>query len=191
MTSGSNSAWFLFVASFVSRARRGALLLALAAPFMALAASAAQAESTRLQIPGASFVQQCPCTIGIGAATVREGVLTPDGPSTYYAPLPYSGIRKVCSLTAYYRDVNELEKMTVGLYYRNATLGAAVDEPATLMAEVTSAPGVQDSIRKVTTSDVTSGALKLGQRFYFVKVDFDNINMDLLGVQVEMRDACS
>lgn len=189
-TPGKDRAWASSAARFF-RVQGAALAVALGAVFAMAAASSVEAANATIQLPATTFIQQCPCTAGIGSASVRNGVLTPDGPSTYYAPLPFTGIKKVCGLTAYYRDVNNDQRMRVRIFSRATGVGGSVDDPATLMAEVESGPGVADSIRKVSTSNVVGGTLKPAQRFYYVQVDFDNINMDLVGVQVEMRDTCS
>lgn len=163
----------------------GGAALAVAAP------SKAEAATATVQLPATTFIQQCPCTAGIGSASVQNGVLSPDGPSTYYAPLPYTGVKKVCGLSAFYRDVNDNERMRVRIFSRATGVGASIENPATLMAEVESGPGVSDAIRKVSTTDISGATLKPKERFYYVQVDFDNINMDLVGVQVDMRDTCN
>lgn len=152
---------------------------------------AAPAKATVYQIPAPAFTQHCACTIGIGPDTVSNGVLTPDGPGNFFATLPFTGTGNLCQLTMIYRDVNAEQSMNASVVRRNYLIGQPVAASGTTqLALVTSASGTPDTIRSATTTSIANPAINTSTGFYFVRVHFDNINMDLVGVQVDIRPTC-
>jgi hypothetical protein len=160
------------------------------ATFAAAIAFPAVATAAILQIPAPALIRQCPCAVGSGSAIEDRGTLTAEGPSSFYAALPFSGAGQVCSMSMVYRDVNANEKVKASLLRKTFAVGATAFANPVTMATVQSAAGVNGAVRVATTTSIPSPAINTATGFYYVKVDFDNININLIGLQIDVRSSC-
>lgn len=156
-----------------------------------MTAAAAPAIAEVVQIPGPAFVRQCPCDGAPVPAIENAGTIAPAlGASSYFAALPFAGTGQVCSMTMVYRDANQKETLTASLYRKRIQVGAEIDAEPFLIARAVSAAGVVETVRKVKATMISNPAIDTEKGFFYVRADFQNINMDLVGVQVEIQDAC-
>ena len=156
-----------------------------------MVAAAAPAMAEVVQIPGPAFSRQCPCNFESAPAVETKGSITPSsGASSYFAALPYAGVGKVCAMSMIYRDVNAAESLTVSLFRKKIQLGSAVDGGRDLVARAVSAGGVPDEVRKASAPTIKVAPVNTANAFYYVQADFQNVNMDLVGVQIDIRESC-
>lgn len=154
-------------------------------------AAVTPAAAEDIQIPAPAFVRQCPCGTESNPAVETAGTITPvQGRSSYFAALPYAGRGSVCSMSMVYRDANQNEALTVSLFRKKIEVGAQIDAAPILVARVVSASGVSDAVRKTDAKRINNPAVNTSNSFYYLQADFDNINMDLVGVQVDIRNTC-
>lgn len=152
-----------------------------------IAASPSRAEV--VQIPGPAFVRQCPCNGAPVPAIETNGAITAIGPSVYHASLPFQGNGQVCAMSMIYRDVNESEQLTVNLLRKRIQIGGDIDVAPQLVARARSAGGVTDTVRQAEAT-VNSPTVNSETGFYYLRAEFANVNMDLVGVQVDIRPSC-
>lgn len=158
-----------------------------AAAFMAVSPAIAEI----VQIPGPAFVRQCPCNISTDPATESNGSISvSNGASSYFATLPYSGAAKVCAMSMIYRDVNQAEQLTVTLLRKKIDIGGSIDAAPGVVARVRSAGGAPNTVRKADAPTINSPTVNSATGFYYLRADFENVNMDLVGVQVDIRPNC-
>lgn len=156
-----------------------------------LVAAVAPATAEVVQIPAPALVRQCPCDIDESPAVENNGTITPArGASSYFAALPFTGKGEVCSMTIVYRDVNENEALTVSLFRKKIEVGAKIDAKPVLIATVKSASGTPDTVRKTSAKKINNPSVDTGTAFYYLRAEFQNLNMDLVGVQVDIRKTC-
>jgi predicted secreted protein len=58
------------------------------------------------------------------------------------------------------------------------------------MAAVQSAPGTPNVVRRVNDTTIASAVINKAAAFYYVQVDIPTVNLNLLGVQVEVKPTC-
>ncbi|PZQ11225.1 MAG: hypothetical protein DI565_18155 [Ancylobacter novellus] len=156
-----------------------------------MVAAAAPAMADVIQIPAPAFSRQCPCEFESAPAIETKGSITPSsGASSYFAAVPFVGAGQVCSMSMIYRDVNEAEALTVSLFRKRILLGSAVDAGRDLMARAVSAGGTPDAVRKADAPTIKVSPINSSKAFYYVQADFRNVNMDLVGVQIDIRQSC-
>jgi predicted secreted protein len=151
-------------------------------------ASTSVARADIISISGATFIQQCPCG---NSSNVNKGVLVPTDVSTFYAPVdfPVNG-RRICSVSLVYQDINENDNMTARLQRKAFAVGGNPFNNPTVIATVSSAPGVANTVRKTTTTTIASPTINENSGFYYVEVFMPTINLNLLGVQIDHRPTC-
>jgi hypothetical protein len=159
---------------------------------MLLGLGAAYADT--LQISGAGFVRHCPCDFDLAADTalVTNGVLQPQATNThYFAPVvfPRDGER-VCGFRLVYRDVNEQDTMTVRLLRKVAKANGDAAAPPIVMATVKSASGTPDTIRIATAKRIKSAEIDTANSFYFVEAEVPTVNLEIIGVRIEVAPSC-
>jgi hypothetical protein len=144
-----------------------------------------------ISIPGASFVQHCPCPPGGHSGTVDRGVLVTDDQATYFAEVqfPVNG-NKICSFSMIYQDINGNDTMTARLLRKSFAVGGNVFSNPAVIAKVGSAAGVVDTVRKATATLGVPPSINDNSAFYYVEVDMPTINLNLIGVQIDHRTAC-
>lgn len=157
---------------------------------MLLTVPAAQAEI--ISISTVALDLRCPCSPGGEDPLLEKGVLKPSAQSKFYASVsfPTNG-QRVCSFSLVYHDVNANNAITARLFrkaFAHNTSNAF--NPPTLMAVVNSAAGVSNLARKATTTAIASGVIAKQNSFYYVEVTFPTINMNVLGVQIDVRPTC-
>ncbi len=164
------------------------LLLSLVAGTVFLT-SGARAEV--ISISGTAFIQQCPCPSSGNVPDVNNGVLFPTDQSTLYASVDFSanGLR-ICRFTLVYHDVNGGDAMTARLFRKNSATGSNPFTAPAVLATLTSAPGVVDTVRRATTTAISLPVINENSGFYFVQVSAPTINLNLLGVQIDYRQTC-
>ncbi|MDR4307315.1 hypothetical protein IHQ68_11875 [Chelatococcus sambhunathii] len=170
-------------------------ILALAAVIVGVTAlgAATPAEAAIYAIPAPAFVKQCPCGPGTDVtATETRGTiaLQNGGPAQFFAAVPFAGSGQVCGFTMIYRDINAAERLTATLLRKTFTVGGYIYDIPVTMAQAVSANGVTNSVRSVSATTIPSPAINTTTGFYYVRIDMQNINMDLLGVQIDIRSAC-
>jgi hypothetical protein len=155
----------------------------------ALTLTSARAEI--ISISGATFIQQCPCAQSGNVPTLDRGVLKPTDFAKVYADVafPTAG-QEICSLSIVYQDINGAENMTARLFRKSFNLGGNAFNPPVAIATVSSANGVVEQVRRTTTTAVNPRSIGKGNSFYYVEVTFPNINLNLIGVQIDYRPVC-
>jgi hypothetical protein len=174
-TSRSKVAWRLGVA-LVLPASLGPLGLA--------ASGAARAEIVAIAAPG---LTQHGSAFG---ATEGRGVLSPEGPGRYFASVQLPNGQSVCSFSLVYRDVNAEEQMVAYLVKRTFAVGDAINSQPTVMAVVRTASGVVSTMRRATTTSITAPLVNNANGFFYVRVDAPNVNVNIVGLQIDVRPAC-
>ncbi len=164
----------------------------LAAAFAAAALApfaAASAQATILDIPAVSMTQ----TFGAADSVDRtQGLLDPTGGRTnWIAPLPFQGNGQVCRFSIIYRDVNALETITARLMRKTYTLGGSAYAAPILMARVVSSSSVSDGVRRTDAPSIPKPLINTATGFYYVDAEIENINMALIGIQIDVRPNCS
>lgn len=174
----------------ISLAKVFAGYFVLCIPFLALA-PAARAE---LIVQSATdFVARCPCTGDqIDNSEVRNGVLkTIDSDVRYYSSVsfPADGA-EVCSFSLIYHDINANDTMIARLLRKTFVLNAGnTFSPPLLMAQVRTAPGTSNAVRRARTSDIGNAVVSKADSFYFVEIRSPTFNLNVLGVQIDVRPA--
>jgi hypothetical protein len=147
------------------------------------------ARATVLDIPAVSMAQ----TFGAADAVDRSlGLLDPTGGRTkWIAPLPFQGNGQVCRFSIVYRDVNAQETITARLMRKTYALGGSAYVAPTVMARVVSSPSVADGVRRTDAPSIPKSQINTATGFYYVDAEIENINMALIGVQIDVRANCS
>lgn len=184
------------VPQFLRRAlaRLPALVIALIAVPAILAFSAPVAKAEMISLSGVAFVKRCPCPVGVSGDGSEEsnGVLkTIDPESRFFADVvfPVSG-QRVCGFRLLYRDVNAADAMVAKLFKKPVAIGGNPFAAPTLMAQVSSAAGVSTLERIAATAAIASPVINNFNAFYYVEVDAETFNLDIVGVQIDVRPAC-
>ncbi len=89
-----------------------------------------------------------------------------------------------------YRDANQNEALTLSPFRKKIEVGAQIDAAPILVARVVSASGISDAVRKVDAKRINNPAVNTRNSFYYLQAEFENINMNLVGVQVDIRNTC-
>jgi hypothetical protein len=170
--------------------RRSALAMLVLLAGATAAAPAAQAAI--LSIPAVGMVQHCDpgCPDGANLPTLDRGVLKPEVFTRLYAPVdfPTNG-QEICSLSIVYQDTNNNNPLTARLFRKPAAVGAPAFKDPVEIAEVNSAGGVVDTVRKATAM-IDPHTINENSNFYYVEVTLGTVNLNLIGVQIDYRPTC-
>jgi hypothetical protein len=159
--------------------------------FAGASVAAPAAKAAVLSIPVVAFSQFCDPACSMNPPTLDNGVLKPMAFTTVYAPVdfPTNGER-ICFLTLIYQDINAGDAMTATLFRKAFAVGSNPFNPPVVIGAVSSAAGVVNTVRKATTKINPPALINENAGFYFVKVLFPTINLNLLGVQIDYRPTC-
>jgi len=174
-----------------SRRCKGRLLalLALGVLFLGLV-PAARAEL--LVYSAVDFVRRCPCGEEADRAEVNNGVLIPVDTNLHFftsVSFPVNG-QNVCKFSLLYHDINANDSLTARLVRKSFTLGGDPFSTPVIMATVSSAGGVPNTVRRVTTTAINSPTIAKERSFYYVEIEAPTINLNVLGVQIDVRQTC-
>jgi len=156
---------------------------------MTFALPSARAEI--VSIAAAGFVQQCPC-VGGSTPEIDRGVLVANGAAKYFASVPFpTNGQRICSLSMVYHDTNANDALEARLLRKVVVPGssAAFNTP-TILAKVSSAPGVSQQARKVTSTDIDTPVITKQSAFYYVEITVPTVNLNLIGIQIDYRPTC-
>jgi hypothetical protein len=175
-------------------ARLPTLVIALIAVPVILVFSAPAAKAEMISLSGVAFVKRCPCPVGVDGDGSEEsnGVLkTIDPESRFFANVvfPVSG-QRVCGFRLLYRDFNALDPLIAKLFKKPVAIGGNPFAAPTLMAQVTSAAGASNLERIAATAAIAAPVINNFNSFYYVEVDAETFNLDIVGVQIDVRPAC-
>jgi hypothetical protein len=153
------------------------------------------AKAEILQIAGAGFERRCPCGADGAEDDAEEvrGVLMPKNVDMrYFAPVvfPVNG-QRVCSFSLVYNDINAADTMVATLKRKVFNVGGSPFNLNTVMASVQSAAGTPDTVRRATDNTIFSPVINTANSFYFVQIDVPTVNLNILGVQIDVRPSCS
>lgn len=110
--------------------------------------------------------------------------------SEYTAPINYTGIGKVCSVTLVSARNYKERKIDLSLFKHTATEGSSIDAQPTLMANVRSHNG--GSSRKVqisTERNINSPEVDSSKDFLFV-IAYNAYSTKVMGITVEILPEC-
>jgi hypothetical protein len=174
--------------------RAGIALLWLFGAFLSAVGFAPAASADILQIAGAGFERRCPCGADGAQDDAEEfrGVLQPKNVSMrYFAPVvfPVNG-QSVCSFSLVYHDINAGDAMVATLKRKIFNLGGSPFNFNTVMASVQSAAGTPNTVRRATDNTIFSPVINTANSFYFVQIDVPTVNLNILGVQIDVRPTC-
>jgi hypothetical protein len=149
------------------------------------------ARADIISISGAGFIQQCPCAASGNLPNVNKGVLVPTDQSKLYAAVdfPVNG-QRICSVSLIYQDINNSDAMTARLLRKSFAVGGNPFNNPAVIAAVSTAAGVVNTVRKATTTSISSPVINENNAFYFVEVSAPTINLNFLGVQIDHRTNC-
>ena len=171
--------------------RKSLTILATLGCLLALGRSA---HAELIVLSAVDFVKRCivECTVPNGDENVIDrGVLKPNDGGRFFASVsfPVNG-QRVCSFALVYHDINANDPLTAKLIRKRFVLGADAFNNPIVMASVASAAGVTDAARRVTTTAINQPVIQKGNSFYYVEVFAKTINLDFLGVQIDVRPTC-
>jgi hypothetical protein len=171
---------------------RGAWLAALTLGMMCLGLlPVAQAEL--LVYSATDFVRRCPCPFDTPDRTeVDNGVLKVVDPDSRFftaVSFPVNG-QQVCRFSLLYHDVNAQDTLTARLIRKPVVIGGNPFSSPEIMATVRSASGVPNTVRRATTTAITRPTITKGSAFYYVEVEAPTFNLNMVGVQIDVRPAC-
>jgi len=152
------------------------------------------ASAELINISAGDFQEWCTveCFGGASNSDVFDrGVLKPDDIGRFYAsvPFPVNG-QRVCSLSLIYQDSNANDPLVATLFRKRFSLGQNAYTEPVAMASVASAPGVSKNARRVTTRNIIQPTVQKANSFYYVEVFAETINLNFLGVQIDVRPTC-
>jgi hypothetical protein len=152
---------------------------------------AAQAEL--LVYSATDFVRRCPCPFDTPDHTeVDNGVLKVVDPSSrFFTSVSFPvNLQQVCRFSLLYHDRNANDTLIARLVRKPVVVGGNPFGSPEIMAEVRSASGVPDIVRRATTTKITSPTITKGRAFYYVEVEAPTFNLNVLGVQIDVRPTC-
>jgi hypothetical protein len=161
-------------------------------------AGVGSAQAEILQISATGFVSHCPCNGGGGdgagaAAQEDNGVLlTTQNQTRFFAPVVFPADRQyVCSFSLVYHDINQNDAITARLLRKRAIVGEDPFASPNTMAIVRSGAPISNTIRKATTNNIAGNRIQAASFFYYVEVDSPTVNLNILGVQLDVKSACN
>jgi hypothetical protein len=175
--------------------RRIFWITALVCGWMVSPLSSASAEL--LVYSATDFVKQCALNTADSTCNddkpseVHLGVLLPQDQARYYSSIsfPVNG-QRVCRFTLVYNDTNAADAITARLIRKAFVNGGNPLHFNIVMASVSSAAGVPNTVRLATTMAINSPVILKGNSFYYVEVLVPTVNLNLLGVQIDVRPTC-
>lgn len=170
--------------------------LTILAVLAGLAGLFSPASAELLVYSAADFMRRCPLE-GVDAGSCPDptefhrGVLYPQDGGRYYASIafPVNG-QRVCRFTLVYHDINGGDAISAVLARKIFFNGSSPINLPLVMAFVASAPGVSNTVRFASTADINSPQIIKGNSFYFVEVFAPTVNLNFLGVQIDVRPNC-
>ena len=169
------------------------IMPAVAACAAALAFAPA-AKADILSISAMGFNTFCPPCIGgnTNLAEEERGVIvTQTNGTKYFAPvvIPRSGSR-VCAFSLIYQDKNDADTIVAQLKRKIFVEGGNPFNNPRVLATVQSAPGVVETTRIARTTTIASPIITNANSFYYVEINAQTFNMNVVGVQIDVRPTC-
>jgi hypothetical protein len=166
------------------------IILSFATLAAAIVAWMPAATAEIIQISAITFVvRERDPALGLGVA--QQGVLT-DAKGIFYAAVnfPANG-QRVCKFSLVYRD-NDADSQTLArLLKKKIILGDVPFTPPVLMAGMNTgiATGAMGVKRKSLTA-ITEPIIDLNNAFYYVEIQNTSTLLEVLGVEIDVRQAC-
>ena len=176
-----------YINDWRARGTNSLALLALCASAIGLA-SPAQADI--IQIAAAAFAFRD--SGAVGNAPYNDRGLLYQGDGEYVAPVVFSTNGQfVCRFSLIYRDNDADNNITARLHKKPFTLATNTAFGFTVVMAQVASSGATQNTRKATTTAITQPGLNLGQAFYFAEISIpDNAPVEVLGVQIDVRNTC-
>lgn len=165
---------------------RASCVMAMSALYLSGPASAAI-----VSIPAAAFHVAAPSTQTLNAfPDLLKGKLQAAGMATLVAPIdfPVDG-HTICRMTLVYEDKNGAENLKVRLLRKSAVSGVNADTAPIVMGQVSSVGSASVTSMTSTTSFAPNRIDEL-RSFYYLDTGFVNFNLNLIGVQLDVRSVC-
>jgi hypothetical protein len=146
-----------------------------------------------LQFSALGLIKRCPCGMGDEAdkAIQNNGVLELDNVSmTYFMPVALPDGQRVCSFSMVYHDINAGDSMVAVLKRKRIVVGSDPEGGLITMAQVQSAGGTPDTVRKVTDTAIVNRLINTANSFYFIELDAPSVNLNPIGFQIDVRQRC-
>ena len=146
-----------------------------------------------LQFSALGLEKRCPCGLGDEAdkAEAVNGVLKlKDAGMHYFMPVALPHGQNVCRFSMVYHDINSTDSMTATLKRKVVVVGNPPFGAPTTMASVTTAAGVSDTIRKANDTTIVTPVINTTNSFYYIQLESPTTNLNPIGFQIEVRDAC-
>jgi hypothetical protein len=150
------------------------------------------ARAELLVYSATDFVRRCPCPSGADRTEVENGVLKViDDTSRFFRSISFPvNLQQVCSFSLIYHDINANDTLTARLVRKPFTVDGNPFSRPVIMATVRSASGVPDTVRRATTTNIRSRTIGKGRAFYYVEIEAPTFNLNILGVQIDVRPTC-
>lgn len=164
---------------------RIALTLAASAMVMAPVANA-----EIVSVPAAAFSPNTPVDFN-DFGSDDEGVFKPANIVRLIAPVdfPRNG-QKICKMTLVHSDENNNEDLIMQLLRKTAVTGALANAtPPVIVAQVSSS-GNSNTIRRASTTNISPRKINDTSGFYYLKTFFVNVNLNFIGVQLDVKSTC-
>ncbi len=149
------------------------------------------ANAAIVSIPGAAFHVAAPSSQTLNAfPDLVNGKLQAAGMAVLVAPVdfPVNG-QMICRMTLVYQDKNGTENLKVRLLRKSAVSGVNADSAAIVMGQVSSV-GNAATTGKAATTVIAPRKIDELNSFYFLDTGFINFNLNLIGVQLDVRTTC-
>jgi hypothetical protein len=156
----------------------------------ALLSVSAPAFAEIIQIPAVTFAVRSNSSPTLGDDNM--GTLT-NAAGKYYAaiPFPTDGM-KVCKFTLVHRDNDGDFAIIARLLKKPIQIGGMPFEPPVEMARVsTGGPGATATVARKNDVSITQPTIDLKNAFYYVELEFGANTLEALGVQIDVRSACT
>lgn len=152
----------------------------------------APASAEIYQIAGASFTQRCPCPGDqFDDADENNGVLIPNNSQMrFIAPVDLPNGQRICSFSLVYNDINANDAIVARLKRRAFTVNGAPFATPAILAVVSSAAGTPNTVRKATDTTIVTPIVNEASAFYYVELTIPTVNLNILGVQIDVRPTC-
>ena len=124
-------------------------------------------------------------------SAVDRGVLIQGDGGFFFAsvPFPVNG-QRVCRFSLVYHDINANEAIVATLNRKRFTIDGNAFKAPIVMATVSSEAGVPNTARKVSTRDISNPTINKSNSFYYVELFIETFNLNVLGVQIDVRNTC-
>ncbi|HEX9905415.1 MAG TPA: hypothetical protein VGA77_10665, partial [Propylenella sp.] len=89
-----------------------------------------------------------------------------------------------------YHDINNNDPLVAKLMKKKFKVGEDAFSAPVVMATVNSGPGVVDAARRASTTNIASRTIQKKNAFYYIEVFSETINLNIIGVQIDVRATC-